>query len=58
VHYLGKGRSEPGYGAIVFASNRQPQWVVLGSAKEVDAMLASIKPWCAVLTIKGNFRKP
>jgi CHAT domain-containing protein len=38
--YLGKGKWERRYGAVVLASSRQPRWIALGSAKDVDATVS------------------
>ncbi|PWT77762.1 MAG: kinesin [Acidobacteria bacterium] len=35
-HYLGKNKSEPRYGAVVITASREPKWVPLGSAVEID----------------------
>src|SRR5262249_4288054 len=35
-HYLGKTGSEPRYGAVVIGPKREPFWVPLGVAKEID----------------------
>jgi tetratricopeptide (TPR) repeat protein len=40
AHYLGKGKFEPHYGAIVLTSSGPPRWIVLGSAKNVDAVVS------------------
>src|SRR5208283_4815002 len=38
-HYLGKGKSEPRYGAIVLFSRGAPLWIPLGKAKEVEHLV-------------------
>jgi len=38
-HYLGKGKWERRYGAIVLSANTPPRWVSLGGAKEIEAAL-------------------
>ncbi|MEY2559309.1 MAG: hypothetical protein QOE34_2734 [Verrucomicrobiota bacterium] len=35
-HYTGKGKEESRYGAIVIAGKRDPQWVPLGAAAEIE----------------------
>jgi tetratricopeptide (TPR) repeat protein len=35
-HYLGKGKYEPRYGAIVIGASRKPSWVPLGNAAEIE----------------------
>jgi tetratricopeptide (TPR) repeat protein len=35
-HYLGKGKSETRYGAVVIASTGEPKWVPLGVAAEIE----------------------
>jgi CHAT domain-containing protein/Flp pilus assembly protein TadD len=35
-HYLGKGKHEPRYGAIVIAASSEPRWVPLGGAAEIE----------------------
>ena len=37
AHYLGQGRSEWRYGAVVLTSSGEPRWIALGSAEEVDS---------------------
>jgi len=39
AHYLGEGRSEPRYGAVMLAATGPPRWLTLGNAKDVDAMV-------------------
>ena len=36
AHYTGKGKEESRYGAIVIGWNREPQWVPLGAAAEIE----------------------
>jgi len=38
-HYLGKGRLEPRYGAIVLFSEGAPLWIPLGKANEVEHLV-------------------
>ena len=38
-HYLGKGKSEPRYGAIVLFSKGAPLWIPLGKANEVEHLV-------------------
>ena len=38
-HYLGKGKWEPRYGAIVLFSEGAPLWIPLGKANEVEALV-------------------
>jgi tetratricopeptide (TPR) repeat protein len=35
-HYVGKSKEEARYGAVVIAGTREPQWVSLGSADEIE----------------------
>jgi CHAT domain-containing protein len=35
-HYLGKGKSETRYGAVVIPASGEPQWVPLGVAAEIE----------------------
>ncbi|MBI2267264.1 MAG: CHAT domain-containing protein [Armatimonadetes bacterium] len=35
-HYLGKGKLEPYYGAVVIRAEGEPRWVRLGRAEDVD----------------------
>lgn len=39
-HYLGKGKFEPRYGAVVIAASGEPKWVPLGSAVEIEKTTA------------------
>ena len=39
-HYLGKGAFELRYGVAVLATTGPPQWIALGSAKDVDAAVS------------------
>jgi tetratricopeptide (TPR) repeat protein len=38
-HYLGKGKSEQRYGAIVLFSKGAPLWIPLGKANEIEALI-------------------
>jgi tetratricopeptide (TPR) repeat protein len=38
-YYLGKGKSEPRYGAIVLFSKGAPLWIPLGKAKEIEHLV-------------------
>ena len=38
-YYLGKGRSEPRYGASVFLSKGAPLWITLGKAADIEALV-------------------
>jgi CHAT domain-containing protein len=38
-HYLGKGKWEPRYGAIVLLSNGPPLWIPLGKANEIEHLV-------------------
>jgi CHAT domain-containing protein len=38
-HYLGKGKSEPRYGAIVLFSEGAPLWIPLGKANEIEHLV-------------------
>ena len=38
-HYLGKGESEPRYGAIVLLSKGAPLWIPLGKANEIEHLV-------------------
>jgi len=38
-HYLGKGKSEPRYGAIVLFSKGAPLWIPLGKANEIEHLV-------------------
>src|SRR5271165_4102021 len=38
-HYLGKGKWEARYGAIVLSADTSPRWITLGGAKEIEAAL-------------------
>jgi CHAT domain-containing protein/Tfp pilus assembly protein PilF len=38
-HYLGKGKWEPRYGAIVLFSQGAPLWIPLGKANEIEALV-------------------
>jgi hypothetical protein len=40
LHYLGKGKREERYGAIVLLSGDQPRWMSLGTAEEVDSLVS------------------
>jgi CHAT domain-containing protein/Tfp pilus assembly protein PilF len=35
-HYLGKGKFEDGYGAVVISPSGEPKWVPLGAAAEIE----------------------
>ena len=35
-HYLGKGKFEPRYGAVVISASGEPTWVPLGVAEEIE----------------------
>jgi CHAT domain-containing protein len=35
-HYLGKGKFEPRYGALLIASEGEPRWVPLGGAADIE----------------------
>jgi tetratricopeptide (TPR) repeat protein/CHAT domain-containing protein len=35
-HYVGKGKFEPRYGAVLISASGEPQWVPLGSTEEID----------------------
>ena len=38
-HYLGKGKLEPRYGAIVLFSKNAPLWIPLGKANEIERLV-------------------
>src|ERR1700692_4050111 len=38
-HYLGKGKFEPRYGAIVLFSKSAPLWIPLGKASEIEHLV-------------------
>src|SRR5271165_6370726 len=38
-HYLGKGKWEARYGAIVLSADTSPRWITLGGAKKIEAAL-------------------
>ena len=37
--YVGKGRTEPWYGALVLLPRGYPRWIPLGDARQVDKMV-------------------
>jgi CHAT domain-containing protein len=39
-HFLGKGKFEPRYGAVVLATTGPPRWLALGSAEDMDATVS------------------
>jgi tetratricopeptide (TPR) repeat protein len=49
LHYLGKDKYEPRYGAIVIASSGEPQWIPLGNAAEIERNVALYQK-----SVRGN----
>jgi CHAT domain-containing protein len=35
-HYLGKGKFEPRYGAVLISASGEPKWIPLGGAEEIE----------------------